>query len=61
MGDPNSLTFIEVRGDLEAWRKKGKGLQRQCLIGLAVAGFNNAKTTTKASATGLDARPDEYN
>ena len=26
-----------------------------------MAGFNYAKTTTKASATGLDARPDDYN
>ena len=25
-----------------------------------MAGFNYAKTTTKASATGLDARPDDY-
>ena len=33
-----------------------KGLGRQRLIGLAVAGFNHAKTLTKASAKGLDAR-----
>ena len=38
-----------------------KGLQRQCLIGSAVAGFNHAKTLTKASATDLHARQDEYN
>ena len=37
-----------------------KGLQRQCLIGLAVAGFNNARTKTKASATGLDTIQDDY-
>ena len=38
-----------------------KGLQRQCLIGSAVAGFNNARTITKASAKGLDTRQDGYN
>ena len=38
-----------------------KGLQRQCLIGSAVAGFNHARTITKASAPGLDGRQDEYN
>ena len=37
------------------------GLQRQRLIGSAVAGFNNARTITKASATGLDTRQDDYN
>ena len=31
---------------------KSKGLQRQRLMGSAVAGFNNARTITKASATG---------
>ena len=36
-----------------------KGLQRQRLIGSAVAGFNHAKT--KASAKGLGARQDDYN
>ena len=30
-----------------------KGLQRQRLIGSAVAGFNHGKTITKASATDL--------
>ena len=38
-----------------------KGLQRQHLIGSAVAGFNNARTIKKASATGLDIRQDDYN
>ena len=38
-----------------------KGLQRQRLIGSAVAGFNNARTITKASATGLDTIKDDYN
>ena len=38
-----------------------KGLQRQHLIGSAVAGFNHARTITKASATDLDARQDDYN
>ena len=37
------------------------GLQRQRLIGSAVAGFNHARTITKASATDLDARQDDYN
>ena len=34
------------------------GLQRQRQIGSAVAGFNQAKTITKASATDLHARKD---
>ena len=38
-----------------------KGLQRQRLIGSAVAGFNHAKTVTKASDTDLHARQDDYN
>ena len=38
-----------------------KGLQRQRQIGSAVAGFNHARTITKASATDLDARQDDYN
>ena len=38
-----------------------KGLQRQRLIGSAVAGFNRAKTITKASATDSYARQDDYN
>ena len=38
-----------------------KGLERQRLIGLAVAGFNLARTIIKASATGLDTGQDEYN
>ena len=37
-----------------------KGLERQRLIGLAVAGFNLARTITKASATGLDTGQDDY-
>ena len=40
---------------------KPKGLQRQRLIGSAVAGFNQARTMTKASAKGLDGRHDDYN
>ena len=38
-----------------------KGLQRQRFIGSAVAGFNDARTITKASAAGLDTRTDDYN
>ena len=38
-----------------------KGLERQRLIGLAVAGFYHDRTITKASAHGLEARPDDYN
>ena len=37
------------------------GLKSQRLIGSAVAGFDIARTITKASATGLDARQDDYN
>ena len=38
-----------------------KGLERQRLIGLAVAGFNHARTIINASAKGLDTRQDDYN
>ena len=38
-----------------------KGLQRQHLIGLAVAGFNYARTISKASDRGLDTRQEAYN
>ena len=38
-----------------------KGLERQRLIGSAVAGFDLARTITKAFATGLEAIQDEYN
>ena len=38
-----------------------KGLQRQPLIGSAVAGFNDARTITLAFVTGLDTRQDDYN
>ena len=38
-----------------------KGLQRRGLIGSAVAGFNHAKTITKAAATDLHARQDDFN
>ena len=41
--------------------KSIKGLERQRLIGSAVAGFNHARTITNASAKGLDARQDDYN
>ena len=37
-----------------------KGLQRQRLIGSAVAGFNHARTIAKALAMGLDVRQDDY-
>ena len=49
------------------WKKTGvcnifvKGLQTQRLIGSAVAGFNHAKKITKASATDLHARQNDYN
>ena len=38
-----------------------KGLERQRLIGSAVAGFNHARTITKASTKGLDTRQDDHN
>ena len=38
-----------------------KGMQIQRLIGSAMAGFNNARTITKASASGLDTRQNDYN
>ena len=38
-----------------------KGLQRQRLIGSAVAGFNHAKKITKAFGTDVQARQDDYN
>ena len=38
-----------------------KGLQRQRLIGSPLAGFHHAKTITKAFATDLHARQDDYN
>ena len=38
-----------------------KGLQRQCLKGSAVAGFNSSRTITKASAKGLKIRQEDYN
>ena len=40
-------------------KRIAKGLQRQRLKGSAVAGFNHAKTITKASATDLHARQDD--
>ena len=39
----------------------GKGLERQCIIRSTVPRFNHARTITKASATSLDAREDDYN
>ena len=38
-----------------------KGTGETHLIGSAVAGFNLARKIGKASATGLDARQDDYN
>ena len=38
-----------------------KGLESQYVKGLAVAGFNHARTITNASAKGLDTRQDAYN
>ena len=38
-----------------------KGLERQRLIGSAVAGFNNAKTITKAYAKVLGPRQYDFN
>ena len=38
-----------------------KGLERQRLIVLALAGFNHVRTITKAYAKGLDARQDDFN
>ena len=38
-----------------------KNLMGQRLIGSTLAGFNHARTITKASATGLDTRQDDYN
>ena len=40
---------------------KTKGLERQRLIRLAVAGFNLARTITKGSAMGLDTGQYDYN
>ena len=36
------------------------GLERQLLIGSAVAGFNHARTITKVSTKGLDTRQDDF-
>ena len=41
--------------------KSCNGLERQRLIGSAVAGFNLARTITKASSTGLDTGQNDYN
>ena len=38
-----------------------KGLERQCLIRSAVAGFVHARTITKVSAKGSDTRKDDHN
>ena len=38
-----------------------KGLERQCLIGSAVAGFIHASTITNTCAKGLVERQDDYN
>ena len=38
-----------------------KGLERQHLIGSAVAGLSNARTITKVSTKGLDTIQDDYN
>ena len=43
------------------WAHEGKGLQRQHLIGSAVAWFYNARIIPKASAKSLDTRQDDYN
>ena len=42
LGKSKEMTWIQL-----------EGLQRQRLIGSAVAGFNHAKITTKTSATGI--------
>ena len=60
------LYWFKSYGGFLGQRKKvvpprHKGLQRQRLIGSAVAGFNHAKTITKASPTYLHARQDDYN
>ena len=38
-----------------------KGLERQRLIGLTVAGLIHSRKITNVSAKGLDARKDDYN
>ena len=38
-----------------------KGLERLCLIGSAMAGYNHAKTIINASVRGLHASQDDYN
>ena len=48
------LTFCMMFG------MKTKGLETQCLIRLAVAGFNLARTIIKASAMGLDTGQYDY-
>ena len=42
------------------WLLGHKKMERQNLVGSAVAGFNNSRTITKASATGCNARQNEY-
>ena len=41
-------------------KKRTKAQERPCLIELTWAGFNHARTTTKASTLSVEARPDEY-
>ena len=36
-----------------------KGLERRCIIGSTLAGFNHARTITYASAKGLDKGQDD--
>ena len=58
-----NLKDLPNSGDFRKWHRLfcGKGLERQYLIGLAVAGFNHARKITNASAKGLDSRQDDYN
>ena len=62
--DMKGYIVLSQFGDAPFFLPKGpftKGLQRQRLIGSAVAGFINARTITKAFATDLDTRQDDNN
>ena len=59
-GSEAGVYFNFVAWDFVAWDWP-KGLQRQRLIGSAVAGFNHAKSITKAFATDLHTRKDDSN
>ena len=55
------ILFLQLGRQCFSVRKilQCKGLEIQHLIGIAVAGFNHARTITKASEKGLEARQDD--